>query len=88
MRNGIAFSTIYMKNTTMRSFMKILTTGMKQKDCAGLPEKKIRIRYFNEWTNNYDHGFFFFFFVQDQKGGAFVGVASCMSVSWDFIEGY
>ena len=86
MRDGIAFSTIYMKNTTMRSFMNILTTGMKQKDCAGLPEKKIRIRYFNEWTNDYDHGFFYVPDVQFQYGGTYEGVPTYMPISWEFIE--
>lgn len=60
MRDGISFSTAYMEYGKHEKFMSILRTGEKQPGCTASPEKKIRIRYFNEWENDYSTGFFMF----------------------------
>ena len=86
MRDGIAFSTPDLEYRDMQRLMHIFRMGMQQPDCIGLPEKKIRVRYFNEWTDDYDHGFFYVPDVQFQYGGTYKGYPMYLPVSMEFIE--
>jgi hypothetical protein len=85
-RSGITFSTPYMNYSEKKKFVKILMNGMKQKDCAELPEKKIRIRYYDDWTDDYAYGFFYVPDVEFPYGGTYKGVPTYQPISMEFIE--
>ena len=86
MRDGIAFSTVYMDYSKKEKFMEILRKGMKQKDCSEPPEKKIRVAYFDEWRNDYNHGFFYVPDVEFKYAGTYKGKPQYLPISWEFIE--
>lgn len=86
MRDGVSVNTKYMSYAEMRRFVSLLKKAMKQPKCAELPEKKVRLAYFNEWTDDYDHGFFYIPDVTWQYGGTYKGEPHYQPVTLEFIE--
>lgn len=86
MRDGISFSTPYMSYSKMREFVSLLKKGMKQPKCASLPEKKVKIAYFNEWEDDYDHGFFYVPDIEWKYGGTYKGEPTYQPITVEFIE--
>lgn len=86
MRDGISFSTVYMEYDKHEKFMSILRDGEKQPGCTGSPEKKVRVRYFNEWTNDYSTGFFYIPDVEHKYGGTYKGTPTYLPTTFELIE--
>ena len=86
MRDGISFSTVYMGYDKHEKFMTIIRKAMKLKDCAEPPEKKVRVRYFNEWTNDYETGFFYIPDVEWKYGGTYKGTPTYLPTTFELIE--
>ena len=49
-------------------------------------EKKVKIAYFNEWEDDYDHGFFYVPDIEWKYGGTYKGEPTYQPITVEFIE--
>lgn len=84
--SGITFTTPYMDNPKMQEFLKLFRDCMKLHGCETFPEKKVRIRYYDTWIDDYSKGFFYFPDTSFQPGGTYKGYPVYLPNTFELIE--
>lgn len=84
-RTKIDVDTPYMSYKDKKALVHILRLGMKTKNCL-VSQRKVRVRYYNDWTDDYEHGFFYVPDVDFKVAGTYKGVPQYMPTRFGFIE--
>jgi len=84
-RTKIDFNTKPMNYSDMHAFIHILKLGMKQPKCI-VKERKIRVRYYDEWSDDYEYMFCYIPDVEFQYNFTGLGFPQYLATRFAFIE--
>lgn len=84
-RTKVEFNLKYMDNTMMNELLQALKTCSNLKDCSER-EHKVRVRYFNPYTNDYDFMFCYYPDIEFTVGGTWDGKIHYLPTRVAFIE--
>lgn len=86
-RSKIEFNTPYLKHAKKLKLVKLLNSAMALKDgTCNKAERKVRIRFYNDWTDDYETAFCYIPDIPFQYGGTYSGVPLYLPVRVAFIE--
>lgn len=86
-RTKIEFNTPYLRHAQKLELVTILNTAMSLNDgVCDKPERKVRIRFYNDWTDDYETAFYYISDVSFQYGGTYSGVPLYMPIRIALIE--
>lgn len=86
-RTKAEFNTPYLKHATKVELVNILTDAMTLDDgVCNKAQRKVKIRYFNDWTEDYETAFCYIPDIPFQYGGTYDGVPMYQPIRVAFIE--
>lgn len=84
-RSKIEFNTKYLLYSEKCELIRILRTGTRQHGCS-TSERKVRLRYYDDWEDDYKYGFFYLPDVTFTYGGTYRGQPEYQPTRIAFIE--
>jgi len=86
--SGITFNTPYLYYRQKVKLMKAINDGANVKDgkCVPRPERKVRLRYYNDLTDDYSTGYFYIPDIEFTYYSLYGGEPMYLPITIEFIE--